>query len=96
MDTTLSIESRKRLATIERATRLEEHRKQKQHKNTDLTIEQLRDRTDEFDHAAELTEEGGEGCDLCGENVPYLRWTQDDAYLVCEVCWSEYPYRDWR
>ena len=78
------------LATMERARRLEEHRRQKQQRDTDLTIEQLRDSVDEFDHAAELAQDVRDGCDLCGEMVNYLRWTSDDAYLVCEVCWSEY------
>jgi len=32
-----------------------------------------------------------DGCELCGEMVNYLKWTQDHQYLVCEVCWSEYP-----
>ena len=32
-----------------------------------------------------------DGCELCGEMVNYLRLTQDRKYLVCEVCWSEYP-----
>ena len=45
------------LATIERARRLEEHRRQRQQRDTDLDIEQLRDSVDRFDHAAELAEE---------------------------------------
>ena len=59
--------------------------------DTQMPIEQLRDETEEFNRAQALLDEGGEGCDLCGEMVPYLRWTQDAVYLVCEVCWSEYP-----
>ena len=47
------------LVTIERARQLEEHRRRTQDKDTDLSIEQLRDSVDEFDHAAELVEEIG-------------------------------------
>ena len=54
------------LATIERARRLEEHRRRTQEKDADLTIEQLRDSVDRFDHAAELAEDiDGEFSTVC-------------------------------
>lgn len=60
-----------------------------------MSLEQIRQEIDEFRHAADLVDEGDEGCDLCGEMVPYLRWTKDARYLVCEVCWSEYGPDCW-
>ena len=58
------------LATMERARQLEEHRRRTQEKDTDLTIEQLRDSIDQFDHAAELAEDIGDDfssiCPDCG------------------------------
>jgi len=43
--------------TMERARRLEEHRRQHRERDTDMTIEELYDEIERFDHAAELAEE---------------------------------------
>lgn len=29
-------------------------------------------------------------CELCGETVAHLQYTDDGAYFACEVCWSQY------